>query len=122
MLDLQNVRMGLTDLRRVPLRSLAIFVRQAWVNPYFGARPYIEALCWLDGNGMYGCDDWRMLTLYFLSNARTWKGEEARLVKEEMKRRVKVGAMDGGEPVIKKRCEVRHPCGCLPGQLHFEGV
>jgi hypothetical protein len=32
----------------------------------------------------YGCDDARGIVLYFLSNARTWKGETARRVKAEL--------------------------------------
>lgn len=36
----------------------------------------------------YGADDGRTVVLYFLSNAVSWRGDVARLVKMELRRRV----------------------------------
>ena len=60
-----------------------------WKNPYFGARPYIEALSGIesrDPNARFGYEDAKGLILYFLSNATAWRGETAREVKAELKK------------------------------------
>jgi hypothetical protein len=40
-------------------------------------------------NDNYGMDSGKSIILYFLSNANTWKGEIAKAIKAELKRRVK---------------------------------
>ena len=53
----------------------------------FSAKPYAEALLQLNSlNDNYGCDDGRSIAQYFLSNAATWRGEEARECKTLLKR------------------------------------
>lgn len=61
-------------------------IRHLWKKPYFGAVPYIEAMQSLsDKNSMYGCDDATNIITYFLANATTWRGEDARRIKAELK-------------------------------------
>jgi hypothetical protein len=69
-----------------PLSEIAADIRQHWANPYFGAVPYIEALSMLDRItdpyfSEYGSD----MVHYFLSNASTWRGEDAKRIKNELK-------------------------------------
>ncbi|BBX09476.1 hypothetical protein [Mycolicibacterium aichiense] len=73
-----------------PLNEIAIEISRVWKKPYFGAAPYIEAMKSLRGVGdSYGFDDARSIVLYFLSNAGTWRGEDARRIKAELKAMVK---------------------------------
>jgi len=77
------------DLREHEVWELAAIVRVDWENINHAARPYLDAMLRLDH-----VDDWiwqeqgRMICAYFLSNATTWRGHEARLVKAELRRRL----------------------------------
>jgi hypothetical protein len=69
--------------------DIAAEIRRDWKNPYFGARPYIQAMAAMtDVDTPYGSDDARSIIRYFLNNAKTWKGETARRVKAELKKLV----------------------------------
>jgi hypothetical protein len=73
-----------------PLWEIAEDIHATWPEPYFGARPYLEALSDLNSiEEMYGLDSARSIVLYFLSNAQTWRGPEARRIKAELKSLVK---------------------------------
>lgn len=69
-----------------PLYEIAREIRKTWtkVSPY--AEPYLEAmesLNTIDDN--YYLDSGKSVVLYFLSNANTWRGEDARRIKAELK-------------------------------------
>ena len=69
-----------------PLYEIAGEIRKAWtkVCPY--AEPYLEAMQSLDSiNDNYYFDSGKSIVLYFLSNASTWRGEDARRIKAELK-------------------------------------
>ena len=73
-----------------PLYKIASEIRKAWtkVSPY--AEPYLEAmqsLNTIDDN--YYFDSGKSVVLYFLSNANTWRGEDARRIKTELKEMLK---------------------------------
>jgi hypothetical protein len=74
-------------------RSISVIaneIRKDWSNVYFGAKPYLSAMLFLDGiNDNYGCDSARSIISYFLSNAKTWKGEKAREIKKELNKMIK---------------------------------
>ena len=60
--------------------------RTHWKKPYFGAVPYLQAMGTLGGlDDSYGLDDARSIARYFLANAGTWRGEDARRIKGELK-------------------------------------
>lgn len=68
------------------LAAIALEIREDWKNVYFGAVPYLEAMGRLDKiTDRYGMDDADGIVRYFLSNAKTWRGETARRVKAELK-------------------------------------
>ena len=79
------------DLVSLPLYTLASAIRRDWRNVHFGAVPYLGAMQGLDSvdGGGYGVDSARSIVNYFLCNAGTWRGPVAKLVKAELKRRVK---------------------------------
>jgi len=69
-----------------PLHEIAKEIRADWKKVYFGAVPYLKAMACLDRmTDDYGCDSADSIVLYFLSNARTWKGETAKRIKAELK-------------------------------------
>lgn len=68
------------------LSTIALDIRMTWPKVYFGAVPYLDAMTTLtDIRGNYGQDDARSIVLYFLSNATTWRGDNARRIKAELK-------------------------------------
>ena len=72
------------------LAQIAALVRSDWTKVYFGAVPYLNALeCLNSISDNYGADPGREIVMYFLSNATTWKGETARMVKAELNKRLK---------------------------------
>lgn len=84
------VRFGPPDLTKLNLREIAALVRQDWKPVWFGAVPYLDAMSEIETiNDRVGMDDGRYIVIYFLSNARLWKGETAKAVKAELKRRLK---------------------------------
>ena len=73
-----------------PLYEIAREIRKAWtkVSPY--AEPYLEAMESLDSiDDNYYLDSGKSVVLYFLSNANTWRGEDARRIKAELKEMLK---------------------------------
>ena len=73
-----------------PLYEIAREIRKTWtkVSPY--AEPYLEAMESLDSiNDNYYFDSGKSIVLYILSNANTWRGEDARRIKAELKEMLK---------------------------------
>ena len=69
-----------------PIHSIAAEIMKDWTKVYFGAVPYLTAMLTLNSiDDAYGMDSGKMVVLYFLSNAGTWRGETARRVKAELK-------------------------------------
>lgn len=69
-----------------PLSTIAQDIRKDWKNisPY--AKPYLDAMADLDKvTDNYHHDTGSSVVLYFLSNAASWKGENAKRIKAELK-------------------------------------
>lgn len=72
------------------LSAVAQEIRRTWKNVYFGAVPYLDAMATMgDILEPYGYDSGKSIVLYFLSNATTWRGSDARRIKAELKAMVK---------------------------------
>lgn len=75
----------------MPKRTFAAIARdikKAWPKVYFGARPYLEAMLTLettDPKANYFLDSAGDIARYFLANAQTFRGPEARKLKAELK-------------------------------------
>jgi len=77
-----------TQLR--PISSIAKEIKWNWLNIYFGAVPYLDAMMSLESvDDMYGVDSAKSIILYFLANASSWRGDIARRIKKELKELVK---------------------------------
>lgn len=80
-----------TATKHRPLHKIATDIRLHWPKPFYAAAPYIRAMGYMDSiSDKYGADDARSIVLYFLSNAGTWKGDDARRIKAEL--RAMIGA------------------------------
>jgi hypothetical protein len=78
------------------LHEICRDIRKHWVNAkgpsvYFGAVPYLEAMEYIatggNDHGDYGLDTAESIVIYFLSNAATFRGPEAKAIKAELKRK-----------------------------------
>ena len=67
------------------LCEIAAEILGDWKNPYFGAVPYLDAMCRLEStDDQFGEQDGDEIVAYFLSNAASWRGAVARRVKAEL--------------------------------------
>lgn len=70
-----------------PLRVIAQEIAKTWYPLNYAARPYVEAMMGLESiNDMYYQDTAKSVVLYFLSNASTWRGPDAKRIKAELKK------------------------------------
>ena len=69
-------------------QQIAKDIKSTWLNVYFGAVPYLEAMLTLDTsdpNAMYHLyDTARDIVRYFLANAQTYRGADAKRLKAEL--------------------------------------
>lgn len=69
-----------------PLFEIAEEISSDWKRPFYGAKPYLDAMHTLvDLHSRYGADDAKGIILYFLSNSGSWKGPTAKRIKAELK-------------------------------------
>lgn len=69
-------------------QQIAKDIKSTWLNMYFGAVPYLEAMLELDTtdpNYMYYYDTAGDIARYFLANAQTFRGADAKRLKAELK-------------------------------------
>lgn len=69
-------------------QQIARDIKSVWLNVYFGAVPYLEAMLTLDTsdpNDMYLYDTAGDIVRYFLANAQTFRGADANKLKAELK-------------------------------------
>ena len=77
------------QLPTAPIAQIADLARRDWKNISPCAVPYLRAMSQLSSiEDVYFADDGRSIVLYFLANASGWRGDTARQVKAELKRRL----------------------------------
>jgi len=68
------------------LREIALDIRRNWKNVDFAANEYLKAMSKLDTiHDKYLYSDGKTIVLYFLANASTFRGEDAKRIKLELK-------------------------------------
>ena len=68
------------------LFEIAADIEAHWANVNYAARPYLDAMKSLSTiESRYYEDSALSIVLYFLANARSWRGEDARRIKAELK-------------------------------------
>jgi hypothetical protein len=69
-----------------PINVIADEITRLWKPVNFAAEPYLNAMRSLQSvTDNYGYDSGDSIVRYFLSNARGWKGADARRIKAELK-------------------------------------
>ena len=73
-----------------PLFEIAEEIDRTWPKVNFAAVPYLDAMRSLSSVAdSYYYDSAKSIVLYFLANAGTWRGEDAKRIKAELKAMVK---------------------------------
>lgn len=69
-----------------PIHEIAQEIRQNWTKVNYAAEPYLHAMQSLSlPSDSYYFDSAQSILIYFLGNARTWRGPTARRIKSELK-------------------------------------
>ncbi len=75
-----------------PLHEIADEIKRLWRPIYFAAQPYVNEMQKIaepdDKVGFY--EYGTGMVLGFLGNAQTWRGEDAKRIKEELRNRLKI--------------------------------
>lgn len=78
------------ELKDKALSEIAGIIRKDWKNVNYAAKPYLDAMRSLDTvNDSYGADSGKSIVVYFLCNAASWRGDIAKVIKAELKKRSK---------------------------------
>jgi hypothetical protein len=68
------------------LATIAREIRSTWPNVNYAAKPYLQAMFDLRSvTDRYGQDSAGDIVRYFLANASSWRGPDARRIKAELK-------------------------------------
>lgn len=68
------------------LFEIANEIAEKWSKVNYAAAPYLDAMFDLNTvHDYYGDDRGDMIVAYFLSTARTWRGEDAKRIKAELR-------------------------------------
>lgn len=77
-------------LKTMGLNEIALVVYKNWPNVNYAAKPYLEAMsCLHNITDKFYADSGYSVVAYFLTNAASFRGETAKLVKAELKARMK---------------------------------
>lgn len=67
------------------INQIAVEIKKTWKNVNFAAIPYLNAMMSIEKiSDKYFEDDASSIVAYFLSNAQTWRGDDARRIKKEL--------------------------------------
>lgn len=81
---LSEMKLMVAEARAI--RDIASDIKKDWAKVHFAAKPYLDAMMGLEKvTDSFGHDDAKSIILYFLSNARSYKGEKAKELKAELK-------------------------------------
>lgn len=69
------------------IKAIAGEIRESWgTKVNYAAEPYLEAMQSLSSiDDMYGADQASSIVRYFLGNAATWRGADAKRIKAELR-------------------------------------
>ena len=73
-----------------PVYKIAEDILNSWDRPNFAARPYLAAMLTINSQDEnFGYESAKSIILYFLSNASSFRGPEAKILKAELKNLIK---------------------------------
>jgi hypothetical protein len=69
-----------------PIYEIAQEISRSWKPVNYAAKPYLDAMFSLSSiNDKYFADDGQTVVAYFLGNTQSWRGEDAKRIKKELK-------------------------------------
>lgn len=69
------------------IKDIAKEIKQVWVKPNYAAVPYLDAMLQVEKpDDMFYADKASHIVAYFLSNASTFRGDDAKRLKAELKK------------------------------------
>ena len=72
--------------QRRSIREIALEISEKWPKVHYAADPYMQAMRQIrSGQTMYGHDSVADIILRFIGNATTFRGADARRLKEELR-------------------------------------
>ncbi len=75
-----------TETEPRAINVIASEIYKTWPKINYAAAPYLDAMCSLISiDDKFYCDDAQSILAYFLGNAGTWRGDDARRIKKELK-------------------------------------
>jgi hypothetical protein len=79
--------MGTTTTTTRPLSTIAYEIQRTWGSKInYAAAPYLDAMGSLTSlTDKFGYDSADSVVRYFLSNSSTWRGEDSRRIKSELR-------------------------------------
>lgn len=70
--------------------TIAGDIFRLWPKMNYAAEPYVKAMLQLSNpDDFYGCDRASTIVSYFLVNAQTWRGIDAKRIKAELAEMIK---------------------------------
>ena len=73
-----------------PLYEIASEISKDWKPVNYAAKPYLDAMYSLDKiTDNYIMDSGKSIVAYFLSNASSWRGDNAKRIKAELNKMIK---------------------------------
>ena len=77
------------NYQTLSISQLARLISKDWAKVNYAAVPYLAAMRELETvDSSFDKDDGRQVVGYFLSNASSWRGDTAKAIKAELKRRL----------------------------------
>jgi hypothetical protein len=84
---------AIPDLKTLTISGIAKLIIKDWKIVNYAAKPYLMAMNELKTiNDKVGFDNGASIVRYFLSNASSYRGDVARAVKIELRKRLEIGA------------------------------
>jgi hypothetical protein len=80
------------NIKELSIKEIANIIYSDWTlsKVSYSARPYLDAMTYLNTiDDTFMLDSGKSIVRYFLANASQWRGEVAKEIKAELKRRVK---------------------------------
>jgi len=80
------------NIKELSIKEIANIIYSDWTlsKVSYSARPYLDAMTYLNTiDDKFMLDSGKSIVRYFLANASQWRGEVAKEIKAELKRRVK---------------------------------
>ena len=74
-----------------PIYEIAREIKKVWGSKVnYAAKPYLDVMFTLtDKTSVYGMDSAKSIVVYFLANASSFRGEDAKRLKDELKQVIK---------------------------------